>query len=202
MYIREIHYIKRKECEREFYEKMTKELRFQTYKMVSDLMGKSKDVYVVLGHNKDDIIENILNNISKKRDYFNLNGMDELSEQFNVKIWRPLLDEYKQEIYNYSKKYEIPYLKNTTPTWSSRGRLRNEFLPAMEKQFGKNMNESLFHMSQTFNKYEKLINQLINSVSLVEKNEHSMEVDVSNIKESCIDVEIWYNLFLKYVSKN
>ena len=55
----------------------------------------------------------------------------------------------KKEIIVYARENGIPYLKNTTPTWSSRGRLRNEFLPAMDKQFGDSMRESLLHMSET-----------------------------------------------------
>jgi len=44
-----------------------------------------------------------------------------------VNIIRPFLNIDKNKILNIAHNYCIPYLKNTTPTWSNRGKFRNKF---------------------------------------------------------------------------
>ena len=43
--------------------------------MYNYALNYSKDVYVFLGHNKDDCFENIITNIINKKNYENLSGM-------------------------------------------------------------------------------------------------------------------------------
>ena len=55
---------------REFYEKITKKIRFDMYRKFNSP--------IILGHNKDDCTENIFANIRKSRSYDNLMGMREV----------------------------------------------------------------------------------------------------------------------------
>ena len=56
---------------------------------------------------------------------------------------RPMIKFYKQPIYDFADKYQIPYFKDTTPDWSVRGKYRNKILPIIEDTFSKNVKENL-----------------------------------------------------------
>ena len=45
-----------------------------------------------------------------------------------VTVLRPLLEHEKPEIYDFSHKYGVPYFKDSTPSWSTRGKLRNNLV--------------------------------------------------------------------------
>lgn len=53
-----------------------------------------------------------------------------------VSVWRPLLSNNKDEIYAFAHKYGVPYLQDTTPSWSTRGKLRNVLLPLLMDIYG------------------------------------------------------------------
>lgn len=141
VYIRHIKYLKRKNeddpIDRNFYEDVTKEFRFDLYRRFG--------YPVVLGHNKDDSIENIFTNIRKGRNYDNLLGMSNISvvstnintnkehKQNNIIIYRPLLEIPKSEIYTFASNYSVPYLLDSTPKWSDRGKMRDELIPFLNE---------------------------------------------------------------------
>lgn len=126
LYVRHITEITRtRDNMRAFYENYTKSVRFNTYKQV---MGQT-NIPVILGHNLDDVEENIFRNIQKKRNLHNLRGMTESSIIMDVTICRPLLDISKTQIYEMASKYNVPYLQDSTPKWSERGIMRNQILP-------------------------------------------------------------------------
>ena len=66
----------------------------------------------------------------------NIGGVAESSPVGGVLIWRPLLRHHKGEIYEYAHRYGVAYFKDTTPAWSTRGRLRGSLLPAIEGVYG------------------------------------------------------------------
>lgn len=129
LYVRHVKYLKRKNeddpTDRDFYEKVTKQFRFDMYRRFG--------YPVVLGHNKDDCIENIFTNIRKGRNYDNLKGMGEITVIDGITFYRPMLDFNKSEIYIFAKDYHIPYLIDSTPEWSDRGRIRDSLVPFLNK---------------------------------------------------------------------
>eukprot|EP00962_Isochrysis_galbana_P053231 scaffold24680_cov221-Isochrysis_galbana.AAC.5 len=58
-----------------------------------------------------------------------LPGISEASIVTGVLIWRPMLPHPKSDVLAYARRYGVPYFKDSTPAWSTRGRLRNELLP-------------------------------------------------------------------------
>ena len=60
-----------------------------------------------------------------------LNGMTPLSTTHSQAICRPLLAHDKQAVFDMAHAYGIPYFKDSTPAWSTRGQLRNELLPLL-----------------------------------------------------------------------
>lgn len=92
-----------------------------------------------------------------------LSGMGESSQTHDVTIWRPLLSHTKDEIYAFAHRcvettslcackmsagsvsfilclnrhsYGVPYFKDTTPSWSTRGKLRNQLVPLLIDMYG------------------------------------------------------------------
>lgn len=131
---RTIREIKRDACMnnglRDLYEDITKKIRFDMYKCntKSDAVDNT---YVLLGHNKDDCFENIITNISNKNNYNNLCGMETLANIEGINFWRPMLNVKKSEIVEFANNNKIPYLFDSTPTWSVRGKIRDKLTPVL-----------------------------------------------------------------------
>jgi len=137
LYIRTIKEISRKYSidndMREVYEDYTKRVRFNSYKRVNEYENNDCEPIVILGHNKDDCIENILTNITYKNKYDNLNGIELSMLIDNINFYRPLINVSKQEIYNFANRHHLSYLKNSTPSWCQRGQIRNNVVPVLDK---------------------------------------------------------------------
>ena len=129
---------------REVYESYTRDRRFNGYLSFASQdddtnpVGGARHiaVKVVLGHNQDDTIENILTNIACQSHYDNLRGMTPISKQIHrcrqIQFLRPLLGIAKRDIYEFANEFRIPYLVDSTPKWSQRGKIRDIVRPALE----------------------------------------------------------------------
>jgi tRNA(Ile)-lysidine synthetase-like protein len=141
LYVRNIDEINRGPCMehelRDLYETYTRNVRYGTYKTVarSEVAGSGVP-QVILGHNYDDCLENIMTNIASKNKYDNLWGMSYSVLQDGIEFVRPLLKVPKDMIYAYAHEHNIPYLPNSTPIWSQRGQIRNDIVPALDKWNG------------------------------------------------------------------
>ena len=103
---------------------------YETYTKNAKMEFTKQFDYVILGHNKDDITENILTNILKKHKLGkHLTGMSILSNDCNT--FRPMLNISKTDIFEYAHSFKIPYFKNSTPEWSQRGKIRDGVIPAI-----------------------------------------------------------------------
>jgi tRNA(Ile)-lysidine synthetase-like protein len=138
LYYRYIHEGSRERSskQREEYEELTKQIRFDIYTKVKNLYKSYFFMGVILGHHKGDLQENIFFNTMKGRTLIDLSVIRERSEILGVKILRPLLRHPKSDIFTIAEKCMIPYFKNTTPIWSNRGQYREIIQPAIIKTFG------------------------------------------------------------------
>jgi tRNA(Ile)-lysidine synthetase-like protein len=185
LFVRTINEIKRKPSIdndlRDIYESYTKKIRFNCYKKIG-----GNDPIVILGHNKDDCFENILTNISYKNKYDNLNGMELISKIEDIEFIRPLYNTSKNDIYKFAKYHKIPYLNNSTPEWSQRGKIRNMVLPVLEK-WDNRIIDGLFEISST-------LKDLHINLKMNVKNEINYEKDDINTS-----ILFWkYLIFEKY----
>ena len=122
---------------RELYESYTRDIRMLAYINANPAQqAQSNNNYVMLGHNQDDTIENILTNIASGSHLDNLLGMTPMSSQTHfgeeIQFLRPLLNITKQEIYEFAHLANIPYLIDSTPKWSQRGKIRDIVRPALQ----------------------------------------------------------------------
>jgi len=152
---RTIHKIKRKTTKRNVYEKQSRKIRFITYLTVLEEFRSSNGI--ILGHHKGDIEENVLLNIVKGCRLLNLSGINLASLIEGIHIWRPLLSHSKTEILCFAHSFGIPYLKDSTPIWSTRGRMRNQILPLLISIFGKGFQHNLLNVGIQSKKIDILI---------------------------------------------
>ena len=184
--VRKISEIKRKICMendlRDVYESYTKKVRFNSYRKAM----KNEEPIVILGHNKDDCFENILTNIAYNNKYENLTGFEYKLKIDNIIFIRPLINTSKEEIYKFANFHNLPYLKNSTPLWCQRGKIRAEVVPVLEK-WDKRIIEGLFNLSDILKNYNLVLEKTIENFKLE---------DTENIKSVNLSTLYWkYGIF-------
>jgi len=152
-YVREIKELKRERDEtREFYERVTKNIRFNSYKFLG--------FPVILGHNLDDCFENCITNILTQRAEENLFGMKPVNDQLGVSLRRPILAIPKSKIVEICNWFSIPFLLDSTPKWSRRGKIRDNIVPAfkvVDENLITRMMEFCQKSSETLQDYQTLL---------------------------------------------
>ena len=160
-YTRRLTEIQRPPCMqvglREIYESYTRNVRYHCYKSFG------KDTIIVLGHNKDDVMENIFTNIAHKSKYDNLSGMLDYSSVDDITFWRPMLNVPKADIIAFAKSCNIPHLPNSTPIWCQRGQIRNNIVPVLDKWDPKFI-DSLYHLADTLSELFQIMEMQVSKV--------------------------------------
>ena len=87
--------------------------------------------------------------------------MNEYSIQDNIIFIRPLLNIYKNSIYLFAKSNNIPYLKNSTPIWSQRGKIRNTIIPVFNSWDNRSIN-GFFQLSNIVEELYSTLNINVN----------------------------------------
>jgi tRNA(Ile)-lysidine synthetase-like protein len=154
LYTKVIDTIKRGTIKRSTYELESKNIRFGFYK---EILEQEKCTMILLGHHKDDIIENVVANVCRGRNLLDLAVIKEQTTQNNITIARPMLEFYKITIYDFANEYQIPYFKDTTPEWSVRGKYRNKIAPLLEDAFSKSIKSNLLCLSQQSDEWNQMI---------------------------------------------
>lgn len=193
LYVRTITEIHRNnKRDRVFYEEITKSIRFNSYKYVSDRINNGIDgsISVILGHNKDDCLENIITNIKKQRGYDNLFGMNHTSVQNGITLIRPMLNIRKSDIIRFANKYSIPYLPDSTPEWSDRGKIRDRLVPYVNT-FDSDIMLGLVKMSETYKEMATTYYRLLNENTHIESTRDGISIRY----QLCYDIAYWNMIF-------
>lgn len=192
LYVRTISEIQRdQKHDRVFYEDVTKEIRFKAYQS----LGRP----VVLGHNQDDCLENIISNIKKCQNYDNLHGMLSISCQRGVNLIRSMLPINKQHIITVANECNIPYLTDSTPGWSERGRMRDQLIPSLstfDPRIISGLAKMSNHYSVIIEKYRRIVEA---STSI--KGDTGQNITIYFSQEFG-DLEFWKQTFLHCQEKH
>lgn len=199
LYIREITDIKRANSKRSDYETVTKEIRFSFYK---EVLEKEALDYILLGHHRDDIVENVFANVCRARNILDLAVIQETSEIERVKICRPLIDHYKDVIIRFATETDTPYFKDTTPEWSVRGKYRNTIAPAIADTFTNNVKDNLVHFARQSDEWNMLVEAEILKPFLdaVEWNPYSVKFNIERwlYHPHCFWMQVFMRIFYRY----
>ena len=201
LYLRTIKEISRNNCLhnglRDLYEDITKNIRYDMYR----LNIKNDRTYILLGHNKDDCFENVITNISNKSNYNNLCGMEVLKEIEGMMFWRPLLSIEKRHILDCANINKIPYLYDSTPAWSVRGKIRDTVRPSLlllKNNEGIEDNstiDSFFYLRDYIANTQDIFNELIIK-NLISKIKY---MDAENSRKYITEYSKTEMLSLKYI---
>lgn len=192
---------KRGSINRNIYESLTKKIKFGVYKSI---LQKNNIDNILLAHHKDDIIENIFTNFCRGDNFLNLSVIKEYNTILGVNIHRPLLNFYKDDIYDYAHYYQLPYFLDTTPDWSVRGKFRRRILPQLFNTFpGLKLN--LLAIATESDEWGKLIqlNFINKYFNLIILNDNFCEMPIISTEDYstfplCFWQEIISSVFHKY----
>ncbi len=170
LYIRKISEINRPLCMeyemRNVYEDYTKQIRYSAY------INSDDEPYVMLGHNKDDSIENVFTNILTSNHTDNLLGMTEISSQEykgkNIIFLRPFLNTFKKDLYEFAKMTKTIHLEDSTPTWSQRGMIRDIVIPGLNRWNINFIDNLLKFVNKVSDMYNCINNSIDNKISTYE----------------------------------
>jgi tRNA(Ile)-lysidine synthetase-like protein len=188
LYIYNIEKIKRNNVSREFYESMTRFIRFSVYEYF-----ESSIIY--LGHILDDVIENIWTNIANCKHIDNLKKMSVYDTQMGVLLKRPFLNVDKKDIYKLSNVMKIPYLKNTTPVWSNRGKFRESFYQSTHLQFGDSVDKKIIEFADIVEKQSQIIETALYKPILDSYDKTAKDMNITQAIQSDLDFSGWNIIF-------
>jgi tRNA(Ile)-lysidine synthetase-like protein len=190
--------ITRGSIKRTDYEIFTKKEKYEFYKAI---LNNYKINNILLAHHKDDIIENIFTNFSRGRNFLDLSAIKEYSYILGVNVHRPLLDFYKDSIYDYAHHFGIPYFLDTTPDWSVRGKLRKTIFTSLFDTFN-NFKINLLKMAAESEQWCSLIEtKIINTFlekCIFQQCTVIMKIDEERNFPECFWLEIMKRIYHRY----
>ena len=136
------------------YEIISREVRYGFYRQV---LSETECQGVIFGHHQGDVQENVISNVMRGCSPLALSGMESVGMSNQVPVWRPLLSFCKEKIFDFAHKYGVPYFRDTTPTWSTRGKLRNHLLPLLVDMYGKGCLANLTTLAHASDQNRELI---------------------------------------------
>ena len=158
IHVKSIEDLRRGIDKREEYEEQSRKIRFDLYK---ELMSKYNIDFVIFGHHRDDLSENVFTNVMNGRSLLDLSVILPESEVMGVNVFRPLVPHPKKDIFEFSHKYQIPYFKDTTPSWSNRGVLRKQLFPKFTERYGSGFTQNLVKIGNSSQEWGELIQSKI-----------------------------------------
>jgi tRNA(Ile)-lysidine synthetase-like protein len=187
LYVYKIEHLRRQTVDRAFYESMTRTLRFAAYKAL--------DRPVILGHIQEDVIENIWTNLAKGTHLDNLAALTNQTVESGVTVFRPWLHTKKDMIYETAKKLNIPYLKDTTPPWSNRGKFRTTFHQATKQQYGPSVDDKLLQVAERYKAQASILDKLLYQAISNSYDPENKTIDVTQAINVGLDTDGWLRIF-------
>jgi tRNA(Ile)-lysidine synthase TilS/MesJ len=186
LYIYHIPYIRRGAVDREFYETETRRLRFACYRAL--------DRPVLLGHIYEDVVENVWTNFATGKHLDDLVKIKTRCVEDGVTIVRPWLDARKSTIYEVARALAIPWLLNTTPEWSNRGKFRGAFYAATHAQYGAQVDDVVVGAANRLAAQAALLERVFYAPIFATWCPTARTMDVSRAVDAALDVEGWHVL--------
>lgn len=129
-------------------EKSEDEARRGRYAFFSDIF--SPHAALLLAHQAEDLAETVLKRIFEGAHLEHLGGMQEVSFQGTMVLWRPFLRVRKEEILQFLSQRSLKAFSDPS-NWDPaylRSRIRQNLFPMLNEHFGKEIRENLCLLSQ------------------------------------------------------
>ena len=140
------------------------ELREKRYAFFEQVIKKHKAQYLFTAHHGDDLIETILMRISRGSTLKGYTGFQIETNKSNYKVIKPLIFMTKEDILDYTKEKDIPYVHDKTNDEDNytRNRYRHKILPFLKNE-NKNIHLKYLKFSRELLKYYNFVDKIINS---------------------------------------
>jgi tRNA(Ile)-lysidine synthase len=105
---------------------------------------------LLLAHHANDLAETVLKRVLEGAHLAHLGGMQPVSQQYGMHVWRPFLHTKREEILSFLENRGIKAFSdpsNFDPKYL-RSRMRGEIFPFLNEKFGKNIDQNLALLSQ------------------------------------------------------
>ena len=114
---------------------------------------------IFLAHQADDQVETFLLNLFRGAGGRGLGAMRPSSNYGSLEILRPLLGVWRSEIDQYLKKHRLQFRDDATneKLEARRNRLRHQIIPWLEKQFGRNIRETIWRAATVLAEEEEFL---------------------------------------------
>ncbi len=135
--------------------------RNQRYSFFKAVAQKYKATKIIVAHHLDDQIETTLMRITRGTSFSGYAGIPKIRKDRNISIVRPLMDVTKQEILNYSKKYNILYYEDFSNSEDiyTRNRYRHNIIPLLKEE-NPNFNEKIMQFNDYIESADIVLNRL------------------------------------------
>ncbi len=138
------------------------ELREKRYKYFGELMKKYNAKYLFTAHHGDDLIETILMRISRGSNLKGYSGFQTEGDKNGIKVIKPLIFMTKEEIEEYNKENNIPFVTDRTNEDDdyTRNRYRHYVLPFLKSE-NKNIHLKYLKFSRELKKYYDFVEAIV-----------------------------------------
>lgn len=175
------------------------EARNIRYQYFDSLIKKYDAKYLMTAHHGDDLVETILMRLSRGSTLKGYSGFSKVVQYDGYQLIRPLVYYTKEELQNYDKRYNIPYVidsSNEKETYT-RNRYRKVILPFLKTE------DPNVHL-----KYLKFSESLLESVAFIQKQVDKvldkvyqkgvLQLDRYLQLDSLLQKQIIYNILEKF----
>lgn len=132
---------------------------------------------LLLGHQADDLAETVLKRIFEGAHLSNLGGMQPVSRQNGMLIWRPLLSVRREQIIDFvTDKNPLMDPTNSDPAYL-RSRMRIEMIPYLTEVFGKEILDNLLLLAERTAELKHYLDEKIDPVK-IHRGEWGLFVDL------------------------
>src|SRR5436190_2267897 len=137
------------------------------YRFFADVARRRRCRTIFLGHHADDLVETFLINLFRGTGTTGLAGMREIVSRHigrvELKIVRPLLGVWREEIDEYVRAHRIKFREDATnkSLIPLRNRVRRKIIPFLEKQFGRPIRKSVWRAASITAEEEVFFEELL-----------------------------------------
>lgn len=159
-------YMKIESYKNGFNENEARKIRYEFFDKIVD---KYNSKYLLTAHHGDDLIETILMRITRGSNLKGYSGFSIIANRKNYKLVKPLIYYTKEDINEYIKYNNIPYVIDNSNLKNdyTRNRYRHNIIPFLKKE-NSSVHMKYLEFSETLEKYnnyiEKIIDKLINNI--------------------------------------
>ena len=135
--------------------------RNQRYSFFKAVAQKYKASKIVVAHHLDDQVETTLMRITRGTSFSGYAGIPEVRKDRNISIVRPMMEITKDEIIEYSIKYEVAFFEDSSnkEDYYTRNRYRHNIIPLLKKE-NPNLNEKIIQFKDYIESADLVLNRL------------------------------------------